>query len=521
MVYLKELPKIDCLVLSPKDNIGILVASGGIRGQDAKCLGRSDMVRLKSQIPKGHKIALRKIKSKEPIIKSGQIIGIAIRNIDSGEHVHIHNIKFSDKINFSVRYSNSTPILFDNRKKALPNNFKGFLRKDGRAGVRNYILVVSTVNCSAAVTREVAAYFKDIDLSKRGIDGVIPIIHQSGCAQSANGYTYKLLNRVLAGYLNHSNVVGGVIIGLGCEMITKESLFSALGSKYVQIKDCWECMNIQDTGGTKKSIRLGIEKVEKLLSKLPVFKRRELPVSLLSLALKCGGSDAFSAITANPALGKASDILVSFGGTAIIGELPECFGGENILLKRCLRKADKEKLRQFFSWWRDYTKKNSVIMNDNISLGNIRGGISTILEKSLGAIAKCGSSSINEVVDYAQRNIRKGLVFMNTPGFDPVAVTGLVAGGCNLVAFTTGRGSVYGCSISPTIKIATNSELYKTMKDDMDINSGVVLSDGDLDKTGEDIYRFLLEVASGTRTASEKNKLGWEEFVVWQAGEVL
>ncbi|MFA5351572.1 MAG: UxaA family hydrolase, partial [Candidatus Omnitrophota bacterium] len=416
MVYVKDLPEINYLVLNPADNIGILVFSGGLRGQALKCLNHSEgMIRLKGQVPKGHKIAIRKIKNNQPIIKSGQIIGIASKNIDAGEHAHVHNIRFSDKISFSVKDLRNPLVLSDSRKDALPNHFNGFLREDGRAGVRNYILVVSTVNCSASVTKEIAAYFKNKDLSKQGIDGVIPITHQSGCALSENGYTYKLLNRALAGYLTHPNVVGSVIMGLGCEMITCESISSVLDSGYKSGKVCREHINIQDAGGTKKSIKLGIQRVEKLLSKLPVFKRRELPVSLLNLALKCGGSDAFSALTANPALGKASDMLVSLGGTAIMGELPECFGGEGILLKRCLRKADENKLKNLFSWWSDYTKRNNVVMNDNISLGNIKGGISTILEKSIGAIAKGGVSPISEVVDYAQRNTRKGLIFMNTP----------------------------------------------------------------------------------------------------------
>jgi len=519
---LKKLTGIKCLILAPQDNLGIFIVSGGRSGQRVECLGQlKGAFRLKMPIPKGHKAAVRKIIKNEPILKGGQIIGIAKRNILAGEHVHVHNVKFSDRINFSTKYPAKLQTILNDPKKDLPVSFQGYLRADGRAGVRNYIAVASTVNCSATVVKEVVNYFKHKNLSKLGLDGVVPITHQSGCAQSANGYGYKLLNRSLAGFLDHPNVVGSVIIGLGCEMVTRESLTCVLGDKYGLVKKRQECLNIQEAGGTKKSIKLGIEKVENLLSRLPVFKRTELPVSLLSLALKCGGSDAFSAITANPALGRASDILISLGATAVIGELPECYGGEKILLQRCLRKDDQRRLKQFFAWWNDYTKKNNVSMNDNISLGNIRGGISTILEKSLGAIAKCGFSPISEVVDYAQQNKRKGLIFMNTPGFDPVAVTGLVAGGCNLVAFTTGRGSVFGCSISPTIKIATNSELYKRMKDDLDLDGGLVLADGNLDRMGEDIYRFLLKVASGTRTASEKNRLGNEEFVAWQTGEVL
>ena len=516
-----HLPKIQCLILNPKDNVGILVTSSGRRGQIAES-SCSCTVRLKGHIPKGHKVAIKKIKNKEPILKSGQIIGIARRNIEFGEHVHLHNIKFLDKVTFAARHWNKEMIKLYDQNNMFPGSFMGFLRRDGRAGVRNYIVVASTVNCSATVAKEVAHYFKNKNLSQYGIDAIVPITHVSGCAQSLKGYTYKLLNRSIAGWLNHPNVVGGVIIGLGCEMVTLESLASGLSKKYGFSKNYQECINIQEAGGVRKSIKLGINRVERLLSKLSDFRRTELPVSLLTVALKCGGSDVFSSITANPALGVVSDILVSLGGTTVMGEVPECYGAKNLLLARCLRKIDRKRLNEIFSWWDYYAKKNNVNMNDNISLGNIRGGISTILEKSLGAIAKGGTSAISEVVDYAQRVRRKGFVFMNTPGFDPVAVTGMVAGGCNLVAFTTGRGSVYGCSISPTIKIATNSELYQKMRSDMDINAGVALKKGNLEGVALDIYRFLIQVANGEKkTASEKQGLGMEEFVPWQAGEIL
>lgn len=506
---------IKCMILHPKDNIGLLVSSNSKQGQIIEVSKKR--VKLKKAIPQGHKVAIRKIKYKEPIVKFGQVIGISKKDILPGEHVHIHNIEFSRGVQFSGKYSTPRRANFYKSRKSLPASFKGFLRGDGRAGIRNYIVVASTVNCSATVVKEITDYFRSKDFTKQGIDGIIPITHLCGCAQAIDGYGYKILNRTISGWLDHPNVVASLVIGLGCEVVTLRSLMAGLNSKHMSV----ECLNIQEVGGTKKTIKLGIERLKRLLRNLPEFRRINLPVSLLTMALQCGGSNAFSAITANPALGIAGDILVSRDGGVVLGEVPECYGAKKRLLERCLIHEDRDKLRQIFSWWDDYTKKNNVEMNDNISFGNITGGISTILEKSLGAIAKGGSSAINQVIDYAERVTKKGLIFMNTPGFDPVSVTGLVAGGCNLVAFTTGRGSMYGCSIAPTLKIASTSELYKRFKDDMDIDAGKALSQIELTEVGEEIYNSLIGVANGNKTLSEKQGIGKEEFAPWQVGETL
>jgi len=519
---LSSLPIIDCLVLTPNDNVGVLAISGGEPNQIVKILKPStNMIRLKTSVPKAHKIAIREIKTNDPIIKFGQIIGISTQNILPGEHVHIHNVKSADGTYFSEELLNKprAPIL--KKDKTFPTSFQGFLRKDGRAGIRNYVLVISTVNCSATVAKEVVRYFKNTDLLKYGIDGVVPVIHRSGCAQAIGGYAHTILNRTIAGWLDHPNVVGALVIGLGCEGTTLKSIMASLDSKNTFDEAFLESLNIQDVGGTKKAIRIGIEKAERILADLPTFERIELPVSLLKVALNCGGSDAFSTLTANPALGIAGDILVSYGGTIVLAEVPECHGAKKLLLQKCIFQKERNKLMRIFSWWNEYCKKNNVKMNNNLSPGNIAGGISTIVEKSLGAIAKGGSSPITQVVDYAERVTKKGLVFMNTPGFDPVSITGLVAGGCNLVAFTTGRGSVYGCSIAPTIKIATNSELYKRLQEDMDLDAGEIIIKGNLTEIGKKIYEFFVKVANGDKTCSEKLGLGKEEFAPWAVGETL
>jgi len=515
--------KIKCLILNPNDNVGVLTASDGKPNQLVEIFGLSSKVKLglRTLVPKGHKIAIKKIKANEPIIKFGQAIGLSNRFIMPGEHVHIHNIRFSDKIRFSQEYLNEYKTSFPKRNTASNSFFQGYLRKDGRAGTRNYIVVIATVNCSATVVKEVARHFEKTKLSKFKIDGIIPVTHNSGCAQALGGYSNKLLNKTILGWLCHHNVVGAVVIGLGCEDISIDSIISNLEPKNRLTKPLLESFNIQDAGGTKKAINLGIKKVNRVLSKLPVFNRIKLPVSLLTVALNCGGSDAFSAITANPALGISGDILVSNGGTIVLGETPECFGAEKYLIKRCALKKDKKELEHIFSWWLDLTKKHNITLNNNLAPGNIAGGISTILEKSLGAVSKGGTSPIRQVVDYAEQITKKGLIFMNTPGFDPVSVTGLVSGGCNLVAFTTGRGSMYGCSIAPTIKISTDSKLYKKLHCNIDIDAGKSLTGSSLAEVGQEIYDFFIQVASGALTCSEKEGLGKEEFVPWQLGETL
>lgn len=513
-------PLLKCLILHPKDNVGIAVSDGEVN-QIIENIELSVTIKLKTLVPKGHKIAIKKIDYREPIVKYGQIIGISKKKIVPGEHVHVHNIHFSDQIDFSEKHLKKNERNISKTKENFTTSFNGFLRRDGRAGIRNYIIIASTVNCSATVVKEVANYFKDKDLSKYGIDGVVPVVHMSGCAQSIGGYGNNILNRTIMGWLDHPNVVGGLVIGLGCEVITLKSLIASLNSKSTFNNNSVEYLNIQEVGGTKKAIRLGIDKVERMLSVLPDFKRIDLPVSLLNVALNCGGSDAYSGITANPALGVAGDILVTCGGGVVLAEVPECYGAKKHLLHRCLTQKDRNKLRKIFSWWDKYAKMNSANMNDNISLGNIAGGISTILEKSLGAISKGGSSPINQVLDYAERITEKGLIFMNTPGFDPVSVTGQVAGGCNLVSFTTGRGSVYGCSIAPTIKIASNTEIFEKLNEDMDIDAGIVSTQSNLDEVGREIYDFIIKVANGKKTCSEIQGLGKEEFAPWQVGETL
>jgi altronate hydrolase len=456
----------------------------------------------------------------DTIFKYGLPIAIATKAIASGEHVHTHNAAMP-QLSDGVSEPSAPHRRLDPSWQGLPSHFLGFRRPSGEAATRNYVAVAATVNCSATVVKAICRRLEGTDFAKYGVHGVVPLTHGSGCTQAIGGPAYQLLNRTLAGSIFHPNIAGALVVGLGCEGTTFRSVLQSRARQDRADDIPLEHIGIQDAGGTQDAIHLGVAAVERILGRLPSFRREPLPVELLKVALNCGGSDAFSGLTANPALGVASDILVSKGGTVALAEIPECHGAEPALLGQAATPAVADSLRALFAWWRQYAEKHGVELNDNLSPGNISGGITTIVEKSLGAVAKAGTSQLVEVVEYAEAVKGPGFVLMNTPGFDPVSVTGLVAGGCNLVAFTTGRGSAYGSALAPTLKISTNSALFQRMRGDMDVDAGPVLLQGSPYKVGVEIYEHLIRIASGEQTCSERLGMGWEEFVPWAFGETL
>jgi altronate hydrolase len=465
-------------------------------------------------------LALRSLARGDEIRKYGLPIAVATAPIAAGDHVHIHNAMLPpqrEEAAPQIRATLAPPASWS----ALPSTFSGYRRANGGSGTRNYVVVAASVNCSATVVKAIARRFLGRDLGAVGIDGIVPLTHGMGCAQAIGSAGYRLLNRTLAGSIFHPNVVGAVVVGLGCEGTTFATILDARAGLELLGEIPLERVGIQDAGGTDEAIRVGVEAVERTLARLPALRREQLPVSGLKLALNCGGSDAFSGITANPALGVASDILVANGGTAALAEIPECHGAEDVLFRRASNESVRQALREVFAWWQDYAAQHNVALNDNLAPGNIDGGITTIVEKSLGAVAKAGTTTLTQVAGYAEQLDRPGVALMNTPGFDPVSVTGLVAGGCNIVAFTTGRGSAFGCAIAPTLKIATTTALFQRMAGDMDLDAGPVLEQGTPDDIGVEIYRRLVGIASGDTTSSERLGLGWEEFVPWAIGETL
>ncbi|PRN02965.1 galactonate dehydratase [Pseudomonas sp. LLC-1] len=477
----------------------------------------AEAITVRQPIPSGHKLATVRVEQGQPLRRYGQIIGFASQAIDAGDHVHVHNVQMGD---FARDYA------FGVDTRSLPGSaaqFQGIVRADGRVATRNYIGILTSVNCSATVARAVADHFRrDIHpealADYPNIDGVVALTHGAGCAVDPSGEALGLLRRTLAGYAVHPNFAAVLIIGLGCETNQIESLLETQG---LQASAQLRAFTIQGIGGTSKTIAAGIEQVRSLLAEANQVRRQPVSAQHLVVGLQCGGSDGYSGITANPALGNAVDRLVAAGGTAILSETPEIYGAEHLLTRRAVSREVGEKLVARIRWWEDYCQRMNAELNNNPSAGNKAGGLTTILEKSLGAVAKAGSSNLVDVYQYAEAVRAQGLVFMDTPGYDPVSATGQVAGGANLIAFTTGRGSAYGCAPAPSIKLATNNRVFEHQQEDMDVNCGGI-ADGStsIEERGAYIFEQMLRIASGARSKSEQHGYGQNEFVPWQIGAV-
>jgi len=469
-----------------------------------------------TDIPPGHKVATRALPAGAIVRKYGQPIGVATRDIKAGEHVHVHNLAAVQSTSGQVQTGSGSSSPHD----AVKATFQGFRRADGRAGTRNYVGIVATVNCSATVVRKIIDRFPESSLAAYPhVDGLVPVTHSSGCGMPASGPGIELLQRTLGGFIRHANFAGVLVVGLGCEVNEVDRL---LASQDLAAGTSLRTMTIQGAGGTGKAVEQAQAIVRELLEQASQSRREEIPASELTLGLQCGGSDSYSGMTANPALGYAADMLVHAGGTVILAETPEIYGAESLLLQRAADENVARDLRGLIEWWLDHARRNGASLDNNPSPGNIAGGLSTILEKSLGAVAKSGTSPLRGVFPYAANIDRHGFVFMDSPGYDPCSVTGEIAAGANMICFTTGRGSVFGAKPAPSIKLASNSEMAARMSDDIDYDCGTVLSGAKtLPECGEGIFRLLLDTASGKKSASESNGFGDLEFVPWQLGITL
>ncbi|HVX81387.1 MAG TPA: altronate dehydratase family protein [Devosiaceae bacterium] len=501
------------LVLNPQDNVA--VALGNL---DAGITTPQGIV-IPKRVPKGHKFATRAIAAGQPVLKFGQIIGFAKSDIQPGEWVHEHNCGIGEEHGaFARDYAfceGAVPTKFV--PEAERATFEGFRRANGKVGTRNYLGVLTSVNCSTTVAGFIV---KEIERSGilddyPNIDGIVALKQANGCIIDYRGVIFDTLKRTTWGYATNPNMGGVVMVGLGCEGFQIPRFKEAYK---IEESETFRTMTIQEMGGTKKTVEAGVEAVKEMLETVNNVRRETVPASELMLALQCGGSDGYSGITANPALGVAADILVRNGGTAILSETPEIYGAEHLLTRRAASREVGEKLVEIIHWWEEYAQRNNMEMNNNPSPGNKLGGLTTILEKSLGAAAKGGTEPLTAVYHYADPVTEKGFVFMDTPGYDPVSATGQIAGGANVLAFTTGRGSAYGAKPTPSIKIATNSDVYAKMIDDMDINGGDVLDGHTLEEKGQEIFDEILAVASGKKTKSELLGYGDNEFVPWQIG---
>jgi altronate hydrolase len=472
-----------------------------------------------SRVPKGHKMATAEISEGAPILKFGQIIGFASVPIRPGEHIHTHNCAVHD---FARDYKHAEAAI---EERILPvaerRTFEGYKRASGRVGTRNYIGVLTSVNCSASVARFIAEAVNRSGVLDRypEIDGVVPFVHGTGCGMAGQGSEgFATLQRTEWGYARHPNIGGALLVGLGCEVMQIPGLME---DHKIEEGETFRTMTIQATGGTRKTIERGVEMITEMLPTVAAVKRETVPVSELMVALQCGGSDGYSGITANPALGRATDMLVEQGGTGVLAETPEIYGAEHLLTRRAATREIGEKLIERIRWWEDYTARNGGDMDNNPSPGNKAGGLTTILEKSLGAAAKGGTTTLRGVYLYGEPVTARGFVFMDSPGYDPASVTGQVASGCNLIVFTTGRGSAFGFKPSPSIKLATNSETFMRQEEDMDINCGDILDGVTIEEKAREIFEEMIAVASGKKSKSEEFGYGDNEFVPWQIGAVM
>jgi altronate hydrolase len=501
------------LRLHKRDDV-VIAVSALTRG--ATLQTEAGTIVVERDIVPGHKVAIRSLAVGDPVRRYGQVIGEATSAIRPGDHVHVHNLRQPNGKGDRETRSDDAAV----RSTPVARHFEGYSRPNGRVGTRNYVAILSTVNCSASVSHLVRDRFRDVTRDYPNVDGVIALTHKGGCGHVSGGEDHRLLERVIAGYAHHPNVAAYIVIGLGCEVVQAAPMveryrLSLLSGARAPV------LTIQQEGGVRKTVDAAVTAISGLLPGADGARRTRRSAADLVLGTNCGGSDGYSGITANPALGWAFDALVKMGGTSVLAETPELFGAEHLLLRRAKDEAVAQKLKARIAWWQNHLAARGVDVNSNPSPGNISGGITTITEKSLGAVAKSGTSTLVDVIDYAEQIREKGFVFMDTPGYDPVSVTGLVAGGVNVLCFTTGRGSVFGCKPVPSIKLASNSELYRRMEDDIDIDCGVILEGRSIEEVGQEILDEILAVASGKRTKSELAGLGEAEFAPWMTGPVL
>ena len=497
------------IVLNKNDNVAvtpfIIPAKTKIEGQNISSI---------DDIPFGHKICLKTVNKGDPVIKYDQIIGFASKNINPGEHVHSHNLEFKD---FDRKFKVIEKKSIINEKSEL--FFNGIMRDNGQVATRNYIGIISTVNCSATVTKMISEKIKQSNILKDfpNIDGIVPITHSTGCGMNTESEGMQIFQRTIDGFKNHPNFSHVFVLGLGCEC-AQVNIFK----DNVKQHDRIHFLTIQDEGGTKKIVDKVFSEIKNLLNISNNIKREPLSVNNITLALQCGGSDGYSGISANPALGVAADMLVKQGGSSILSETPEIYGAEHLLINRANKQETADKLIAKIKWWQHYTSINNSSMDNNPAPGNKKGGLTTILEKSLGAVAKGGNSVLEDVLSYAEPLKKNGFNFMDSPGYDPVSVTGQVASGANVICFTTGRGSCFGCKPVPSLKLSTNTTMYEKMREDMDINCGTIIEGKEkIEDVGKKIFELVVNTASGNKSKSEINGYGDEEFNPWQVGVVM
>ncbi len=499
------------ILLHPKDSV-VIARVHLAQGQVVQV--NDQTIKAQAAVPAGHKMAIREIKVGDEVYRYGNVIGFATAAIGIGDHIHVHNLGYEERNANEIHPAAVPP----RTAAASTATFLGYARPDGRAGTRNYIAVVAASNCAAHTAELVAQSFASETLPPN-VDGIVAFPHGEGCGQ-AMGPDTEQLQRTLEGVLDHPNISAALILGLGCEVNQIDHYLGRSANGATGAPAGLQGLTLQQSGGTLGTLEAARKSIRHYIDQAAAQARIELPASKIVLGLNCGGSDSFSGITANPALGHCCDLLVAQGGVAVLAETTEIFGAEHLLIRRARDPQVARKLLERIEQYKAYLRQFGGSFNDNPSPGNKEGGLTNILEKSLGAVAKAGTSPLEDVLRYSERVTTPGFVFMDTPGYDPVSLTGLAAGGCNLIAFTTGRGSAIGFPSIPVLKIASNTNTYKRMSGNMDINAGRI-ADGTatIEQVGQEIFDTLLRVASGERTLAEK--LGHHEFAPWRIGPVL
>jgi altronate hydrolase len=492
------------------DNVGLVLDAVG---KGMPVLVDGGIVPARDNIPAGHKLALRPIAKGETVRKYGATIGVALNDISPGEHAHVHNMALPQHQPTAVRLTGPAPS-WSPPAQPTRDHFLGYRRADGRAGTRNYIGILPTVNCATTVARLIAQAANEALASAPGLDGVVALSHDLGCGMAEGTTGDEILRRTLQGYASHRNLAGVVVVSLGCEVNQPEHIVDTPNADI-------ERLGIQELGGTVATVNEGLRRVSAIADRVSQLRREPISLSELVLGLQCGGSDAYSGLTANPTLGVSADLVVAAGGRVILGETPEIYGAEHLLTSRAASPAAARRIDELLQWWREYTQGHGASLDDNPSTGNRTGGITTIWEKSLGAVLKAGTSPLNSVVEYAEAVTVPGLTFMDTPGYDPVSATGMVAGGANLLAFTTGRGSLFGSRPVPSVKISTTTRLFNSMPGDIDFDAGPAMTHEEHIRYGTRLFELLVDTASGLSSKSEALGFGAEEIVPWRIGAVL
>ncbi|MCR5537128.1 MAG: altronate dehydratase family protein [Succinivibrio sp.] len=493
-----------CVVINPKEDV-VAVALEDLKKGEVMSTPAGEVV-LKEDITRGHKFALHDLKEGDPIIKYGYPIGHATCRIEQGMHVHSQNVKTNLSGTNTYTYNKVPPAAL----KQLNKTFEGYVRADGQVGIRNEVWIIPTVFCVNHIAKELEAYAREKLMDYKNVDGCYALTHPYGCSQM--GEDQETTQRLLAALTRHPNAGTVLVLGLGCE---NNNL--AVFKKFLDLND--DRLMFLNSQDVEDELESGYAIIDRLLEKTNKFTRQTVPLSKLRIGLKCGGSDGLSGITANPLIGRVSDLVVGAGGTSVMTEVPEMFGAEQILMNRACSEQVFNQTVDLINNFKNYFKTHGETVSENPSPGNKAGGITTLEDKSLGCVQKGGKAEVRGVLKYTETIKETGLNLLNAPGNDGVSCSALAASGVDIILFSTGRGTPFS-TVVPTIKISTNNDLFSRKGGNwIDFNAGAIVDGRDFDELAEELLDYILKVASGQLSVSEKR--GFHELLIWKDGVTL